>query len=249
MSRAPIRTVGARGTRLTRVGDDAYDIGYWIRASRAREGLATEAVAGLARVALAVCEVDRVEVHVDPRNTPSLGVPRKLGFREEATLRAKLLLGTLLVIVLVMTGVFVVVEHRQSAAIIDEVQRRGEVLARNLAAISEGPILLYNFTALEQNVARVVGEVERADNWYAFVARSVDGGRTFTEYKVSTAGTSARSMNNQPTFLTHMGDYIGISYNDKGVVAVWQDGRRSTADVPYSEAWMVELPTQGGRDG
>src|SRR5437773_2063265 len=74
------------------------------------------------------------------------------------SLRAKLLLGTFLVIVLVMTAVIVVVEHRQRAAIIGEVQRRGEVLARNLAAIPYTPLLLYNFTALEQNVVRVAAE-------------------------------------------------------------------------------------------
>ncbi len=75
-----------------------------------------------------------------------------------ASLRAKLLWGTILVITLVMTGVFVVVEHRQRVAIIDEFQRRGEVLARNLAAISYGPLLLYNYTALEQNVTRAAAE-------------------------------------------------------------------------------------------
>src|SRR2546428_3453466 len=74
------------------------------------------------------------------------------------SLRAKLLLGTFLVIVLVMTAVIVVVEQRQRAAIIGEVQRRGEVLARNLAAISYTPLLLYNFTALEQNVVQVAAE-------------------------------------------------------------------------------------------
>src|SRR2546425_6200872 len=65
-----------------------------------------------------------------------------------------------------MTAVMVVVDHRQRAAIIEEVQRRGEVMARNLAAISYGPLLLYNYTALEQNVARVAGE---ADVVYALV--------------------------------------------------------------------------------
>jgi RimJ/RimL family protein N-acetyltransferase len=81
--------VGGTGLH-TRVGDDAFEIGYWIRASRAREGLATEAVAALTRVAFIVCGVDRVEIHVEPANTASLGVPRKLGFREEATLRRRL---------------------------------------------------------------------------------------------------------------------------------------------------------------
>ncbi len=78
-----------------------------------------------------------------------------LGFR---SLRARLLWGTLLVIVFVMAGAMAVVDHRQRAGIIEEVQRRGELLARNLAAVSYGPLLLYNFTALEQNVARVAAE-------------------------------------------------------------------------------------------
>src|SRR5436309_15518189 len=82
------------------------------------------------------------------------------------SLQTKFLWGTLLVIGFVMTAVMVVVEHRQRAAIIEEVQRRGEVIARNLAAISYGPLLLYNYTALEQNVARVAGE---ADVVYALV--------------------------------------------------------------------------------
>lgn len=82
------------------------------------------------------------------------------------SLRARFLAGTVLVIVLVMVTVIVVVDHRQRVAIIGEVHRRGEVLARNLAAISYGPLLLYNFTALEQNVARVGAE---ADVRYAIV--------------------------------------------------------------------------------
>jgi organic hydroperoxide reductase OsmC/OhrA len=33
---------------------------------------------------------DRVEIRVDPANTASAGIPRKLGYREEATLRRRL---------------------------------------------------------------------------------------------------------------------------------------------------------------
>jgi PAS domain S-box-containing protein len=66
-----------------------------------------------------------------------------------------MLLGTVAVLCLVMTAVFLTVERRQRGIIVDEVQRRGEVLARSLAAISRAPLLLYNFTALEQNAARV----------------------------------------------------------------------------------------------
>jgi PAS domain S-box-containing protein len=87
----------------------------------------------------------------------------RLGFR---SLRAKLLWGTISVIVLVMATLIAVVDHHQRAAIVDEVERRGEVLARSLAASSHTPLLLYNFTALEQNVARVAGE---ADVVYALV--------------------------------------------------------------------------------
>jgi PAS domain S-box-containing protein len=81
-------------------------------------------------------------------------------------LQVQFLLGTVLVLLLVMGAVIVVVEQRQRASIIEEVQRRGEVIARNLAALSTGPLLLYNFTALEQNVARVAGE---SDVVYAII--------------------------------------------------------------------------------
>jgi two-component system sensor histidine kinase AtoS len=74
------------------------------------------------------------------------------------SLQAKLLWGTVLVVCLLMLAVLVVVEQRQRASVIDEAERRGQVLARDLAAISQAPLLLYNFTTLEQNVARLATE-------------------------------------------------------------------------------------------
>ena len=74
------------------------------------------------------------------------------------SLQTKLLWGTVLVICLVMAAVLVVVEQRQRAAVIEEAQRRGEILARDLAAVSHPQLLLYNFTALEQNVVRLAAE-------------------------------------------------------------------------------------------
>jgi hypothetical protein len=68
----------------------ALEIGYWIRASAVGRGYAREATAALARVAIRVCGVDRVEIRVDPANEASLGIPRALGFAEEATLRRRL---------------------------------------------------------------------------------------------------------------------------------------------------------------
>jgi PAS domain S-box-containing protein len=81
----------------------------------------------------------------------------RLAFR---SLRARLLGGTVLVIALIMGAVTVVIEERQREAIVGEFERRGAVLARNLAAMSYGSLLLYNFTALEQSVARVGGETD-----------------------------------------------------------------------------------------
>jgi RimJ/RimL family protein N-acetyltransferase len=73
-----------------RVGEGALEIGYWIRADRTGRGLATEMGSALTRAAFDALDVERVEIHVDPRNVASLGVPRRLGFREEATLRRRL---------------------------------------------------------------------------------------------------------------------------------------------------------------
>ncbi len=84
--------VGGSGLH-TRVGPDAFEIGYWIRSSRARQGLVTEAVAALTRAGLEIAGAERIEIHVDPENVASLGVPRKLGFREEATLRRRVTAG------------------------------------------------------------------------------------------------------------------------------------------------------------
>lgn len=81
--------VGGTGLH-SRVGDEAFEIGYWIRSSRAGDGLATEATGALTRVGFAVCGAARIEIRVDPENAPSLAIPRKLGFVEEATLRRRL---------------------------------------------------------------------------------------------------------------------------------------------------------------
>jgi two-component system sensor histidine kinase AtoS len=82
------------------------------------------------------------------------------------SLQAKFILATVLVLALTMAGLIGIVEHRQRAAIIEEVQRRGMALVKSLAAVSSGPLLLYNFTALEQNVVRFDAE---ADVAYAMV--------------------------------------------------------------------------------
>jgi RimJ/RimL family protein N-acetyltransferase len=73
-----------------RVGMEALEIGYWIRASHVRQGLATETAGALTRVAFERCGVVRTEIHVDPENVPSLGVAERLGYVREAVLRKRL---------------------------------------------------------------------------------------------------------------------------------------------------------------
>ena len=86
LARGESEAVGGSGLH-TRVGAEAFEIGYWIRASRSGEGLGTEATAALARVGLELCGAGRIEIRVDPENAASLAIPRKLGFTEEGRLR------------------------------------------------------------------------------------------------------------------------------------------------------------------
>jgi len=79
------------GTGLhPRQGPGGLEIGYFIRASATRQGYVTESTAALTRVGFEICEADRIEIRIDPENDASLGVPRKLGYIEEATLRRRL---------------------------------------------------------------------------------------------------------------------------------------------------------------
>jgi RimJ/RimL family protein N-acetyltransferase len=87
--RGEARVLGGTGLHPL-PGEDAFEIGYWIRKSDAGRGLATETSAALTRVALELCDADRVHIRVDPGNEGSLAIPRKLGFVEEATLRRRL---------------------------------------------------------------------------------------------------------------------------------------------------------------
>jgi PAS domain S-box-containing protein len=86
--------------------------------------------------------------------------------RRFISLRTKFLFGTVMVIIVVMGALTAIVEHRQRAAIVHEIERRGTILVRNLATMSTDPFLVYNFTALEQNVTRLA---EEEDVQYAII--------------------------------------------------------------------------------
>jgi RimJ/RimL family protein N-acetyltransferase len=70
-----------------RIEPDGLEIGYWVQASHARQGYATEAAAALTRIALRMPDIERVEIRCDPRNLVSAKVPRRLGYRHVRTLK------------------------------------------------------------------------------------------------------------------------------------------------------------------
>ncbi len=59
------------------------DVGYWVSASHARRGITSEAVRLAIGIAFGPLGLHRVQAGIIPRNAPSLGLVRKIGFREE----------------------------------------------------------------------------------------------------------------------------------------------------------------------
>jgi len=83
-------TILLGGTGLhTRLGADELEIGYWIHKDHINQGLTTESTAALVKVAFEIIQIHRIEIHCDPANLASASIPRKLGFTNEGTLRAK----------------------------------------------------------------------------------------------------------------------------------------------------------------
>lgn len=65
-----------------------FEIGYWIRSSRAGQGYATEATLGLVEFARAHLGAHRIEITSDARNAASRRVAEKSGFELEGIRRA-----------------------------------------------------------------------------------------------------------------------------------------------------------------
>jgi ribosomal-protein-serine acetyltransferase len=63
-----------------RIGDGGREIGYWVAPGHVRHGIASEMARRMAETAFADPTVTHVEIHHDPRNIASAGVPEKLGF-------------------------------------------------------------------------------------------------------------------------------------------------------------------------
>jgi RimJ/RimL family protein N-acetyltransferase len=59
---------------------DERELGYWIHQGHLRQGLATELVSALLRVAFEVEQLDGVEIRTFPHNVASARLAQKLGF-------------------------------------------------------------------------------------------------------------------------------------------------------------------------
>jgi len=75
-----------------RVGSGGLEIGYWTHVDHVRSGIATEMAGALTRAAFEIGRMRWVEIRCARSNVGSAGVPAKLGFAHEATLRDRLVL-------------------------------------------------------------------------------------------------------------------------------------------------------------
>jgi ribosomal-protein-serine acetyltransferase len=71
---------------MARFGPGGLELGYWVHAGWARQGIATEVGGALTRVAFEVLGVPFMELRCGSSNEGSQGVARKLGYRLEASL-------------------------------------------------------------------------------------------------------------------------------------------------------------------
>ena len=84
--------LGGCGLNLIRPVDRVANLGYWVRSSRAAQGLATAAAKALVEWAFKNTDLVRIEVIVAVSNTASRRVAQKLGADCEGLLRKRLFL-------------------------------------------------------------------------------------------------------------------------------------------------------------
>jgi RimJ/RimL family protein N-acetyltransferase len=76
--------VGAAGLHRTE-DPERFEIGYWVRTTRTRRGIATSATQALINAAATYLDPARqIVIRMDQANLPSISVPRKLGFKLES---------------------------------------------------------------------------------------------------------------------------------------------------------------------
>jgi RimJ/RimL family protein N-acetyltransferase len=65
---------------MARNGPGVLEIGYWVHRGARRQGVALRASAALTEAALSLPGVEQIEIHHDPSNGASAGIPAKLGY-------------------------------------------------------------------------------------------------------------------------------------------------------------------------
>ena len=79
--------VGVAGFVWIDAANRSAAIGYWLAQAAEGHGLMTAAVSALLRHGFRTLKVNRMEIRAGVRNRRSRGIPRRLGFRHEGTLR------------------------------------------------------------------------------------------------------------------------------------------------------------------
>jgi RimJ/RimL family protein N-acetyltransferase len=71
--------VGGTGLH-PRLGPGVLEIGYWVRLSWTRRGVASAAASALTDAAFSLAGIEAVHIHCDEANAASASVPRRLGY-------------------------------------------------------------------------------------------------------------------------------------------------------------------------
>jgi ribosomal-protein-serine acetyltransferase len=87
------RYLGGCGLNQIEAQNRRANLGYWVRSSATRRGVATAAVRLLSRWAFESTELIRLEILVATGNAASLRVAERVGARREGVLRSRLLVG------------------------------------------------------------------------------------------------------------------------------------------------------------
>jgi RimJ/RimL family protein N-acetyltransferase len=87
LDRATGEILGSSGLHRINWQVPRFEIGYWVRTSRAGRGLVSESVRALTRTAFESLGARRVEIRCDDLNLASARVAERCGFALESTLR------------------------------------------------------------------------------------------------------------------------------------------------------------------
>jgi RimJ/RimL family protein N-acetyltransferase len=85
------RLLGTCGLNRLDLLNRTANLGYWVRTSETKKGVATQAVNQLIEMTFAITQLNRLELLVSTRNLPSQRVAAKVGALREAHLRDRLI--------------------------------------------------------------------------------------------------------------------------------------------------------------